>query len=132
MSRHAQWPSTPQALHLPLTWIGILYGRLKAGLAATSGVHEPEDVIKLLMVGASVTMLCSTLLRNGPNHLRYIEQGVRDWIDTHGYESVRQMQGSMSQLRCADPRAFERAQYMRAVTSMPSQPHRSWPAGSLV
>ena len=124
--------STPQALRLPLTWIGILYGRLKAGLAATSGVHEPEDVIKLLMVGASVTMLCSTLLRNGPNHLRYIEQGVRDWIDTHGYESVRQMQGSMSQLRCADPRAFERAQYMRAVTSMPSQPHRSWPAGSLV
>ena len=73
--------STPQALRLPLTWIGILYGRLKAGLAATSGVHEPEDVIKLLTVGASVTMLCSTLLRNGPNHLRYVEQGVRDWID---------------------------------------------------
>ena len=73
--------STPQALRLPLTWIGILYGRLKAGLAATSGVHEPEDVIKLLTVGASVTMLCSTLLRNGPNHLRYVEQGVRDCID---------------------------------------------------
>ncbi len=65
--------STPQALRLPLTWIGILYGRIRANLAATSGVHGPEDVIKLLMVGADVTMLCSTLLRNGINHLRYVE-----------------------------------------------------------
>ena len=69
--------STPQALRLPLTWIGILYGRIRASLAATSGVHGPEDVIKLLMVGADVTMLCSTLLRNGISHLRYIEAGVR-------------------------------------------------------
>lgn len=107
--------STPQALRLPLTWIGILYGRIKAGLAASSGVHEPQDVIKLLMVGANVTMLCSTLLRNGINHIRYIEQGVRDWMEQHEYESVQQMRGSMSQIRCADPGAFERAQYMRAV-----------------
>jgi len=107
--------STPQALRLPLTWIGILYGRIKAGLAASSGVHEPHDVVKLLMVGANVTMLCSTLLRNGINHIRYIEQGVRDWMEQHEYESVQQMRGSMSQIRCADPGAFERAQYMRAV-----------------
>jgi dihydroorotate dehydrogenase (fumarate) len=107
--------STPQALRLPLTWIGILYGRLKAGLAASSGVHEPQDVIKLLMVGATVTMLCSTLLRNGINHIRYIEQGLREWMEKHEYESVQQMRGSMSQIHCADPGAFERAQYMRAV-----------------
>jgi dihydroorotate dehydrogenase (fumarate) len=107
--------SGPQALRLPLTWIGILYGRVKANLAATSGIHEPPDVIKLLMVGASVTMLCSTLLRNGINHIRYIEQGLREWMERHEYESVQQMQGSMSQLRCPDPGAFERAQYMRAV-----------------
>jgi len=107
--------STPQALRLPLTWIGILYGRIKANLAATSGVHGPEDVIKLLMVGADVTMLCSTLLRNGISHLRYIEDGVRDWMEQHEYESVQQMKGSMSQLRCPDPSAFERAQYMKAV-----------------
>jgi len=107
--------STPQALRLPLTWIGILYGRIKANLAATSGVHGPEDVIKLLMVGADVTMLCSTLLRNGVSHLRYIEDGIVDWMEQHEYESVQQMKGSMSQLRCADPSAFERAQYMKAV-----------------
>ncbi len=110
--------STPQALRLPLTWIGVLFGRVKASLAATSGVHGPEDVIKLLMVGADVTMLCSTLLRNGISHLRYIELGLAEWMDKHEYESVEQMKGSMSQLRCPDPSAFERAQYMRAVKSV--------------
>jgi dihydroorotate dehydrogenase (fumarate) len=95
-----------------------LHGRVKASLAATGGVHNPDDVIKLLMVGANVTMLCSTLLRNGINHLRSIEEGVRQWMEEHEYESVQQMQGSMSQLRCPDPSAFERAQYMRAVKSI--------------
>jgi dihydroorotate dehydrogenase (fumarate) len=110
--------SAPQALRLPLTWIGILYGKIKANLAATSGIHGPEDVIKMLMVGADVTMLCSTLLRNGMTHLRFIERGLYEWMESHEYESVSQMKGSMSQLRCADPAAFERAQYMRAVKSV--------------
>ena len=107
--------STPQALRLPLTWIGILYGRIRANLAATSGVHGHEDVIKLLMVGADVTMLCSTLLRNGIGHIRQIERGLVDWMQEYEYSSVQQMKGSMSQIRCADPAAFERAQYMKAV-----------------
>jgi dihydroorotate dehydrogenase (fumarate) len=81
-------------------------------------VHNAEDVIKLLMVGANVTMLCSSLLRNGVNHLRHVERGLVDWMEIHEYESVRQMQGSMSQQRCPDPSAFERAQYMRAVKSL--------------
>jgi len=110
--------STPQAMRLPLTWIGILHGRVKASLAATGGIHEAEGVIKLLLVGADVTMLCSVLLRNGIDHLRTIESGVRDWMEAHEYESVRQMRGSMSQMRCQDPSAFERAQYMRAVKSV--------------
>jgi dihydroorotate dehydrogenase (fumarate) len=110
--------STPQALRLPLTWIGILYGRIRANMAATSGVHGPEDVVKLLMVGADVTMLCSTLIRNGIAHLGEIEAGLMDWMEKHEYESVQQMKGSMSQLRCANPSAFERAQYMRAVKSI--------------
>ena len=110
--------SGPQALRLPLTWIGILYGRIRGNLAATSGVHGPEDVIKLLMVGADVTMMCSALLRNGIGHLRHVEQGVQQWMENHEYESVQQMQGSMSQLRCPDPGAFERAQYTRAVKGL--------------
>jgi dihydroorotate dehydrogenase (fumarate) len=107
--------STPQALRLPLTWIGILYGRIRLSLAATSGIHSAEDVIKLLLVGSDVTMLCSALLKNGVGHLKEIERDLREWLDYHEYESVNQMQGSMSQLRCPDPSAFERAQYMRAV-----------------
>lgn len=110
--------STPQALRLPLTWIGILYGRIRANLAATSGVHSSEDVVKLLMVGADVTMLCSTLLRNGISHLGSIETGLIDWMEKHEYESVQQMKGSMSQIRCPNPSAFERAQYMKAVKSV--------------
>ena len=110
--------STPQALRLPLTWIGILYGRLKASLAGSSGVHEPQDAIKLLMAGANVTMLCSSLLRNGVNHIRHMERGISEWMERHDYESVHQLQGSMSQMRCPDPSAFERAQYMRAVKSL--------------
>jgi dihydroorotate dehydrogenase (fumarate) len=110
--------SSQQSLRLPLTWIGILYGRLKAGLAATSGVHTAEDVVKLLMVGANVTMLCSSLMRHGINHLRHLERELREWMEEHEYDSVRQMQGSMSQIKCPDPAAFERAQYMRAVKGM--------------
>jgi dihydroorotate dehydrogenase (fumarate) len=110
--------STPQALRLPLTWIGILYGRIRANLAATSGVHSPEDVVKLLMVGADVTMLCSALLRNGISHLQHIERGLLEWMEKHEYESVQQMKGSMSQIRCPNPSAFERAQYMKAVKSI--------------
>ena len=110
--------SSQQALRLPLTWIGILYGKVKASLAGTSGVHSAEDVVKLLMVGANVTMLCSSLMRHGINHLRHVERELREWMEEHEYESVQQMQGSMSQQRCADPGAFERAQYMRAVKGM--------------
>jgi dihydroorotate dehydrogenase (fumarate) len=110
--------STPQALRLPLTWIGILYGRIRASLAATSGVHSAEDVIKLLMVGADVTMLCSTLLLNGVSYIERIEKDLLEWMEKREYESVQQMKGSMSQIYCPDPSAFERAQYMKAVKSV--------------
>jgi len=109
--------STPQALRLPLTWIGILHGRIRADLAATSGIHDPPDVLKLLMVGANVTMLCSVLLERGIDHLRVLEQGVREWMAAHEYVSVRQMQGSMSQINCADSSAFERAHYVSSLHS---------------
>jgi dihydroorotate dehydrogenase (fumarate) len=114
--------STPQAIRIPLRWIAILCGRIKADLAATSGIHTGEDVVKMLMVGASATMLCSVLLRRGIPHLRMVEQELIHWMEEHEYESVRQMQGSMCQYLCPNPTAFERAQYMRALISYkPSQ-----------
>jgi dihydroorotate dehydrogenase (fumarate) len=109
--------STPQALRLPLRWIAILYRRVGADLAATSGIHTPQEVIKMLMAGANVTMLCSVLLRHGINHIRLIEQGLRRWMEEREYESVGQMQGSMSQIHCENPGEFERAQYVRALHS---------------
>ncbi len=109
--------SAPQALRLPLRWIAILYGRIGADLAATSGIHTAQDVIKMLMVGANVTMLCSVLLRHGVSHIRLIEQGLRQWMEEHEFESVGQMRGSMSQIHCENPGEFERAQYVRALHS---------------
>lgn len=109
--------STPQALRLPLRWIAILYGRIQADLSATSGVHTARDVLKMLMVGANVTEISSVLLTRGIDHLQAIEHGVRHWMEEHWYDSVEQLQGSMSQMKCPDPSAFERAQYMRALTN---------------
>ncbi len=107
--------STPQAMRLPLRWIAILYGRVKSNLAATSGIHNHQDVIKMLMAGADVTMMCSALLRHGIEYVREVETKLCEWMEEHDYQSVQQMQGSMSQKYCSDPSAFERAQYMRAV-----------------
>jgi dihydroorotate dehydrogenase (fumarate) len=114
--------STPQALRLPMRWVAILFGRINADLAATSGIHQAPDVLKMLMAGADVTMLCSTLLARGIDHIRVIEREMSEWMEQHWYDSVEQLQGSMSQMRCPDPSAFERAQYMRALTTYrPSQ-----------
>lgn len=107
--------STPMAMRLPMRWIAILFERIRADLAATSGIHRGTDVIKMVMAGASVTMLCSSVLRHGIKHIRVIEQELRDWMDEHEYTSIEQMRGSLSQKYCADPGAFERAQYIRAV-----------------
>jgi len=107
--------STPQSMRLPLRWIAILYGRIHTDFAATSGIHHGSDVIKMMMVGANVTMVVSALLRHGIQYLFHLETEIRDWMENHEYESIKQMQGSMSQLNCPDESAFERAQYMRAL-----------------
>ncbi|MDZ7290864.1 MAG: dihydroorotate dehydrogenase-like protein [candidate division KSB1 bacterium] len=107
--------STPHALRLPLRWIAILYGQVKADLAATSGIHSAQDVLKALMAGAKVTMMASALLHNGIGHVRQILRDMEIWMEEHEYESVRQMQGSMSQKSVAEPAAFERANYIKAL-----------------
>ncbi|HEX5218109.1 MAG TPA: dihydroorotate dehydrogenase-like protein [Verrucomicrobiae bacterium] len=109
--------STPMAMRVPLRWIAILRSQVGLSLAATSGIHRATDAIKMLMAGADVTMLCSALLRHGIKHLATVENDLKAWMEEHDYESVNQLQGSMSQQNCPDPAAFERAQYMRAVSS---------------
>ena len=109
--------STPMAMRLPLRWIALLHKRIKADLAATSGIHRASDVIKMLMVGASTTQLCSVLLRHGITKLTAIERELCEWMEQHEYESVTQLQGSLSQINCPNPAAFERAQYMKAIST---------------
>jgi dihydroorotate dehydrogenase (fumarate) len=109
--------STSAELLLPLRWIAILRGRVAASLAATTGVHSPEDVLKLLLAGADVTMTTSEILRSGPERLRELTIGLRALLEKGEYDSVEQLKGSMSQASCPDPEAFERSQYMRALTS---------------
>src|SRR5262245_35476873 len=110
--------STPQTMRLPLRWIAILYGRLQVSLAATSGIHTSEDVIKMLMVGADVTMLCSTLLKNGLGRMKQIEEEMAKWMEEHEYKSVGEMKGSLSQQPCPHPSAFERANYLKALKNV--------------
>jgi len=114
---HSLLLSTPQARRLPLRWVAILFGRVKASLAATSGIHTAHDVLKMLMAGADVTMLCSVLLAKGIPHLAQLEREVRQWMEDHEYESVAQLKGSMSQKNCPDPSAFERGQYVRVISA---------------
>src|SRR5208282_3426435 len=109
--------STPMAMRLPLRWIAILRGRVHADLAATSGIHRATDVIKMVMAGADVTMLCSVLLRRGVGHIRVIEREIEEWLQAHEYDSLDQLRGSMCQRSCPDPDAFERAQYIRGIST---------------
>jgi dihydroorotate dehydrogenase (fumarate) len=102
---------------LPLQWIAILRDRLTSSLAATSGVHTADDALKLLLAGADVVMLASSLLRRGSEHVRTLLTVMREWMEEREYVSVRQLQGSMSLANCPDPSGYERANYMRALVS---------------
>jgi dihydroorotate dehydrogenase (fumarate) len=111
--------STPFAQRLPLRWIAMLSGRLNLNLAATSGIHTTEDAIKAILAGADVVMVCSTLYKNGLKHIRTLNQGIARWLQQNDYTSVEQIRGSLSQRKVADPSAFERAQFVKAITSYP-------------
>jgi dihydroorotate dehydrogenase (fumarate) len=112
--------STPSEIRLPLLWIAILYGRIQASLAATTGVHSATEVVKYLMAGADAVMTTSALLKNGIDHLTPLVDGLRDWMDRKGYVSVQQMKGAMSQRSVGDPTAFERANYIKILESYKS------------
>jgi dihydroorotate dehydrogenase (fumarate) len=109
--------SRSEDLLLPLRWLAILSPQIHADFALTGGVHSAHDVLKAMMVGARVTMLTSELLANGIFRLEEILNDLRAWMEEREYESIEQMQGSMSQRAVADPTAFERANYMRALSS---------------
>jgi len=104
-------------LLLRLNWVAIVYGHVRADLAITGGVHTAEDVLKSMMVGARVAMMTSALLEKGVGHIRHVLHDLNRWMEDHEYESIRQMQGSMARKSVSDPAAFERANYMKVLSS---------------
>lgn len=110
--------STPMAMRLPLRWIAILYNRVNADLAATSGIYTEKDVIKTIMAGAKVTQMLSCLLKFGIGHMQDVLTKLVYWMEVNEYESLDQMRGSMSYMNVADPSQFERANYMKVLNSL--------------
>jgi len=109
-------------MRLPLRWVAILYGQVPVDFAITSGVRNVEDVLKGLMAGAKVAMMASELLESGMGRISQILEGMVQWMEEYEYESVSQMQGSMSQQSVAEPAAFERANYMKELGSWRPDP----------
>jgi dihydroorotate dehydrogenase (fumarate) len=107
--------STPWEGRLVTRWIALLDGRVGGTLAATTGIHTAQDCLKMILAGADVTMLCSVLLRQGPQHLSTLRKGILDWLRDQEYESVSEIRGILSHRTCPDPAALERAQYFQAV-----------------
>lgn len=114
--------STSDELRLPLRWTAILYKKVVADIAITSGIHKGSDVIKGILAGANVTMLASELLSNGIHRIGEIKSEMIEWMELYEYDSVNQMRGSMSQVNTPEPAAFERANYMKVLQSIKEDP----------
>jgi dihydroorotate dehydrogenase (fumarate) len=114
--------STSAEMRLPLRWISILHGKVKTDFALTGGIHTNQDVLKSMMAGAKVAMMASNLLHNGEQVIGPMLSGLEAWMKDHEYESIKQMQGSMSQKSVKEPAAFERANYMKVLGSFRDLP----------
>jgi dihydroorotate dehydrogenase (fumarate) len=114
--------SDSRDLLLPLRWISILYGKIDADLALTSGVHTAQDVLKSMMAGARVTMLTSAILQDGYEIIPAILTDLQAWMESYEYKSIKQMQGSMSQQSVTEPAAFERSNYIRILNEFRDLP----------
>jgi dihydroorotate dehydrogenase (fumarate) len=109
--------STSNDLLLRLRWLAVLFGRVKATLAVTGGVHTPADALKAVMAGAGGVQVVSSLLKNGPEHVKGLVDGMRAWLEEHEYDSLKQAMGSLSLERSPNPAAFERANYMKVLAA---------------
>jgi dihydroorotate dehydrogenase (fumarate) len=114
--------SSPTEALLPLRWIGILHGRTKLDLAASTGVYDSTGALKQILAGATVVQLASALVKNGIPHLGKVVAGLDEWLEKRGATSVDEVRGSLSQREIQDPSAFERAQYMATIRSWVTPP----------
>lgn len=107
--------SRPHEMRLPLLWIAVLHGRVRASLAATTGVHTADDVVKYLLAGADVVMTTSALLEHGVGHMRSLVDGLSEWLEHRNVETVSRIRGLLSQGKIKNPEAYERANYIKIL-----------------
>jgi len=107
--------STPQEMKLPLRWVGLLYGRIQADLALSTGVHSGRDAAKAILAGAQVVQVASALLEKGIPYLSTMLRGLEAWMEEHEYANLHAFRGKMSQKNVDNPFAFERAQYVKLL-----------------
>ncbi|MBN2430803.1 MAG: dihydroorotate dehydrogenase-like protein [Acidobacteria bacterium] len=110
--------STPDELHLPLRWIGLLAGRIDCDMSATTGIHDWPDAVKMILVGATTVQVCSALYREGLGRATQIIDGISNWMKEKNYPSLEDLCGKLSQLRSADPDRFERLQYIKTFVGI--------------
>ena len=109
--------SSPEEIRAPLLWIAVLYERINASLAASRGVHSSDEVVKYLLAGADVVMVASALMKNGPQYLKVLVDGLHAWLTAREYETLKEVRGLMSRQKAADPGAFERVNYIKVLES---------------
>ncbi len=107
--------SGPSTLRLRVRWLAILFSHVKVPMAVSGGVHSAQDALKAVMAGASAVQMTSALLKHGPEALTAVRDGMAQWLQEHEYDSLEQARGSLSLMRCPNPAAFERANYMRVL-----------------
>jgi len=107
--------SSASTLRLRLRWLAVLHSHINIPMAVSGGVHTAEGALKATMAGATGIQMVSALLMHGPERLKAVREGMAQWMEEHEYESLEQMRGSLSLLKCPNPQAFERANYMRVL-----------------
>lgn len=113
--------SDSRELLLRLRWLAIISGKVSCSLAASGGIHSVEDTVKAVMTGADCVQLTSALLKNGAGHVAALRAGLAVWLEQNGYDSLRQMRGSMNIERIPDPRGLSRAHYMHLLGAWSAQ-----------
>jgi dihydroorotate dehydrogenase (fumarate) len=116
--KHASPFSDPREMHLALRWIGLLAGNVEADFAASTGIHQAEQVVKQLLAGATVTQLCSTLYKNGMTQLGTVVAGLEQWMDQKGYGRVDEFRGTLSHQAADSAAVYERRQYIKHLVGI--------------
>ena len=110
--------STPQEIHTALRWISILAGESASELVGSTGIHEGSDAIKMLLAGATAVQVCSTVYKNGYQRITEINESIESWMDKKGYGAIEEIRGRLAQAGSSSPEAYERMQYIKALTGL--------------